>query len=53
MYFIYIIFVCYLFFFLGNCIGIKDDGNINVYICEKFVFGCLGDDYSSSEIYKC
>lgn len=42
-----------IYFFLGNCFGIRDDGNLNVYKCEKFVFGCLDDDYSSSEIYKC
>lgn len=53
MHLIYITSVCYSFFSSGNCIGIKDDGNINAYTCEKFVSGCPGDDYSSSEIHKC
>lgn len=37
----------------GNCLGIRDDGNLNAYKCEKFVSGCPDDDYSSSEIHKC
>ncbi|XP_052680103.1 uncharacterized protein LOC128160823 [Crassostrea angulata] len=36
----------------GNCLGIRDDGNLNAYKCEKFVSGCPDDDYSSSEIHK-
>lgn len=41
------------FYFSGNCLGIREDGNLNEYTCEKFVSGCPQDDYISSEIHEC
>lgn len=46
--------VCLLFFCSsGNCLEIKDDGNLNEYKCEMFESGCPDNDYNSSEIYEC
>lgn len=41
------------FFFSGNCLVIREDGNLNEYTCKNFVSGCPQDDYNSSKIHEC
>lgn len=46
------VFVIY-YYFIDNCIVIRDDGNLNEEDCIKFLLGCLSVDYKSSKLYKC
>lgn len=41
------------YYFIENCFEIRGDGKLNEYDCSYFLFGCLRDEYNSSEIYKC